>query len=282
MATSAAAFGALPIFARLAYAAGVDLYGILVPRFAFGAAVLALVALARGARWPRGRTLLALLAMGALGYAGQSFLYFSALKHADASLVALLLYSFPFIVAVLAAAFLGERLDVARVGVLLLAGAGLVMTIGGGHGTAVGVALGLGAALVYAVYIVVGSRVLSGVDPIAASSLICAAAATSYGVLAGAGALAGAGPRWPVTAAGWLPVIALALVGTALAIATFFAGLRLLGATLTSVLSTLEPVVSVTLAAAVLGERIGVMQALGGAIVIGTAIWLAFRPPPRA
>jgi drug/metabolite transporter (DMT)-like permease len=102
----------------------------------------------------------------------------------------------------------------------------------------------------------------------------------SYSVLAGAGAAAGSGPSWPSTAGGWLPVIALSLVSTALAIAAFFAGLRLLGATLTSVLSTLEPVVSVALAALVLGESIGALQAAGGAIVITTAIWLALRPSP--
>jgi drug/metabolite transporter (DMT)-like permease len=281
VALSAAAFGALPIFARLAYAAGVDLYGVLVPRFVLGAAVLALLAVARGSRWPRGRTLLALLAMGAIGYTGQSFLYFSALRHADAGLVALLLYSFPFIVAVLAALFLGERLDAARIGALLLAGAGLAMTIGGGTGTATGIALALGAALVYAVYIVVGTRVLRDVDPLAASAVICAGAAASYAVLAGLAAMAGDGPRFPADAAGWLPVVALALVSTALAIAAFFAGLRRLGATLTSVVSTLEPVVSVALAAAVLGERVGALQALGGAIVVGTAAWLALRPAKR-
>ena len=278
VATSAAAFGALPILARLAYAAGVDLYGILVPRFAVGALVLGLIALARGSRWPRGRTLLAVLAMGALGYTGQSFLYFSALKHADASLVSLLLYSFPFMVAVLAASFLGERLDAARIGALLLAGAGLAMTIGGGRGTPLGIALALGAALVYSVYIVVGTRVLREVDPLAASSVICAGAAASCAALAGAASVSGSAPHWPATANGWLPVIGLALVSTALAIAAFFAGLRRLGATLTSVISTLEPVVSVTAAALVLGERIGALQALGGAIVIGTAVWLALRP----
>ena len=281
-AASAAAFGALPIFARLAYAAGVDLYGVLVPRFVLGAAVLALIALVRGARWPRGGTLLAVVAMGALGYTGQSFLYFSALKHADAGLVALLLYSFPFIVAVLAAAFLGERLDAARVGALLLASAGLAMTIGGGRGTALGIALALGAALVYAVYIVVGTRVLRDVDPLAGAAVICAGAAASYALLAVLSAAAGEAPRFPATASGWLPVASLALVSTALAIAAFFAGLRRLGATLTSVISTLEPVVSVSLAALVLGERIGPLQAVGGAIVVGTAVWLALRPARRA
>lgn len=282
VAVSAAAFGAMPIFARLAYAADVDLYGILVPRFALAAAILAAIAVLRGARWPRGHTLLAVLAMGALGYTGQSFLYFSALKHADASLVALLLYSFPFIVAVLAAVFLGERVDGARVGALLVASIGLVMTIGGGRGTPTGIALGLGAPLVYAVYIIVGSRVLRDADPIAASSLICAAAATSYGLLAAGRWLAGDSPGWPRSAEGWLAVLGVALISTVLAVGAFFAGLRRLGATMTSVLSTLEPVVSVALAAAVLGERIGVLQVVGGAVVIGAAIWLALRPPAAA
>jgi len=282
VAMSAAAFGAMPIFARLAYAAGVDLYGILVPRFALGAAVLAMIAFARGARWPHGRTALVLVAMGAIGYTGQSFLYFSALQHADASLVALLLYSFPCIVAVLAAVFLGERLDGARIAALLVASVCLAMTVGGGRGTPLGVVLGLGAAVVYSLYIVVGSRAMRDVDPIAASSVICAAAAASYGLIVAVRAFAGQSPGWPASAAGWFWVIALVLVSTVLAVATFFAGLRRLGATLTSVLSTLEPVVSVALAAAVLGERVGPLQALGGAVVIGTAIWLALRPAPRA
>jgi len=278
VATSAAAFGALPIFARLAYAHGVDLLGILVPRFAIGAGLLALIAAARGLRWPRGRTLVAALAMGGLGYTAQSFLYFSALRHADASLVALLLYSFPFIVAVLAVLFLHERLNAARVAALVAAAVGLMLTIGGGQGSSLGIVLGLGAALVYAVYIIVGSQVLRDVDPIVSSGLICAAAAVSYGAIAFARGLSGVQTQWPAGAQAWLPVTALAVVSTVLAIAAFFAGLQRLGPTPTSVLSTLEPVVSVALAAAVLGERITAMQLLGGGVIIGTAIWLALMP----
>ncbi len=281
VAVSAAAFGALPIFARQAYAADVDLLGILVPRFALGAVLLGLIAVARDARWPRGRTLAGVLTMGGLGYVGQSFLYFSALRHADASLVALLLYAFPFVVAVLAALFLRERLDAARLTALVVASAGLALTIGGGRGEPIGIVLGLGAAVVYAVYIVVGTRVLRGIDVIAASSLICAGAATTFGGVAIFRTLAGSPPNWPSSAAAWLPVLALAVVSTVLAIGTFFAGLQRLGATVTSVVSTLEPVVSVALAAWLLSENVSAMQAFGGALVIGTAIWLALRPAPR-
>jgi drug/metabolite transporter (DMT)-like permease len=281
VATSAAAFGALPIFARLAYAQGVDLLGILVPRFAIGAALLALLAIVRGRRWPRGRTLVATLAMGGLGYTGQSFLYFSALRHADASLVALLLYSFPFIVAVLAVVFLKEQLDAGRIVALAAAAVGLVLTIGGGQGSPAGIALGLGAAALYAVYIVVGSQVLRDVDPITSSCVICAGAALSYGAFALGYGFTGVPTQWPGNMQAWLPVAALAVVSTVLAIAAFFAGLQRLGPTPTSVLSTLEPVVSVALAALVLGERIGALQLLGGAVIVGTAIWLALRPTRR-
>ncbi|WP_186022013.1 DMT family transporter, partial [Burkholderia gladioli] len=95
VALSAAAFGAMAIFGRYAYAAGVDVLGLLIVRFAIGAAVLAAIARNRRVAWPRGRALAPLVAMGALGYVGQSFCYFSALQHAQASLVALLLYLYP-------------------------------------------------------------------------------------------------------------------------------------------------------------------------------------------
>ncbi|MFZ5539813.1 MAG: DMT family transporter [Pseudomonadota bacterium] len=275
VALSAAAFGAMPIFARQAYAASVDLTGILVPRFAVAALVLALVAWRSGARRPTRRQTLALAALGGIGYVAQSFLYFTALKHASAGLVALLLYAFPFVVAVLAAIFLNERLTARRVAALLVASGGLALTIGGGQGSALGVALGLGAALVYAVYIVAGTRVMREVDPLAASSVVCAAAAASYTLVALARGALGLPAQLPHDAAGWLSVGAIALVSTVVAIAAFFYGLQRLGASLTSVLSTLEPVVSVLLAALVLGEAVTPAQALGGALVIATAIWLA-------
>jgi drug/metabolite transporter (DMT)-like permease len=275
VALSAAAFGAMPIFARQAYAAGVDLTGILVPRFGLAAVLLALLAWRSRARWPPRRHVFALVALGGIGYVTQSFFYFTALQHASAGLVALLLYAFPFIVAVLAAILLHERLGPRRIAALLVASAGLALTIGGGEGSALGVALGLGAAIVYAVYIVAGTRVTREVDPLVAASIVCAAATVSYSVLALGRAALGTPVQLPHDAIGWLNVGAIAFVSTVVAIAAFFFGLKRLGASMTSVLSTLEPVVSVLLAAIVLGEAVTPMQAFGGLLVIATAIWLA-------
>jgi drug/metabolite transporter (DMT)-like permease len=77
---SAAGFGAMAIFGKLAYEEGVDVGDLLLVRFAMAAAVLLAVAAARGAlRGLSRRAVLVSLAMGAVGYATQSGLFFSAL-----------------------------------------------------------------------------------------------------------------------------------------------------------------------------------------------------------
>ena len=278
VALSAAGFGAMPIFARQAYAAGVDQYGILLPRFALAAALLALIAGVCGARLPARRHIVLLALLGGIGYVGQSMLYYTALHYASAGLVALLLYAYPFIVAVLAALFLHERLGVRQIVVLPVAAAGLALTIGGGSGTAFGIMLGLGAALIYSLYIVGGTRVVREVDPLVASSIVCAAAATALGAVALWRLANGFEVAVPHDAAGWLPVVSITVVSTVLAITAMLVGLKWLGASLTSVISTLEPVVAVMLGALVLQEALSGQQALGGAIVLGAAIWLALEP----
>ena len=107
---SAAGFGAMAIFGKLAYDAGVELGDLLLVRFALAAAVLLAVAWATGALrgLPR-RPVLAALGMGAIGYATQAGLYFAALERMDASLLALVLYAYPALVLVAAVALGRER-----------------------------------------------------------------------------------------------------------------------------------------------------------------------------
>ncbi|MDF3835938.1 DMT family transporter [Cupriavidus basilensis] len=274
IALSASAFGAMAIFARFAYAAGADVYGLLAVRFVLAAGALALAMRLRGVGLPPWRRVLALAAMGGIGYVGQSFCFFTALNHAQASLVALLLYLYPLFVTILAAVFLKERLSTASVTALVLCSVGAGLTVGGGQGSALGIALGLASAAIYSVYIIVGARLTAGVNPLATTTVVCAAAAVVY---VAAGLLrtgAGVPPQFPQSLAGWLALLAIALLSTVLAILAFFAGLQRLGAARASMLSTLEPVVTVALAALVLGEHVGLTQALGGGLILAGVLWL--------
>src|SRR5579885_3919139 len=68
--SSAASFGALPLFARIAYAAGSDPQTVLLVRFALASAILCVAMATSGAAVPRGRTLLGLILLGAVGNVG--------------------------------------------------------------------------------------------------------------------------------------------------------------------------------------------------------------------
>jgi drug/metabolite transporter (DMT)-like permease len=272
IAVSATAFGAMAIFARYAYAGGADVLGALIARFTLAGAILALVMLATRRPWPRGRPLAVAILMGGIGYVGQAVCYFAALNYASAGLVALLLYAYPTLVCLLGAAFMNEKLTPRTIGLLAVSFLGIALTLGGGHGTPMGIALALGGAALYSVYIVVGARELKNTDSLAITTVVCLAAATTLLI-----ASVFRAPHFPETAPGWLAAAAIALVSTVLAILTFFAGLKRVGPAVASIASTLEPVVTVALAWLLLGETLSVIQVAGGALVLASAMWLARR-----
>jgi drug/metabolite transporter (DMT)-like permease len=282
VAVSAACFGAMAIFARWAYAAGVDVWGVLLPRFAIAAAVFAAIVRLRGLpRVPRERRA-GLAAMGA-AYVAQASCYFGALLFIPAGLVALLLYLFPLFVVLLSRALGHEPVTPRRLVALAASLAGTALAIGpGGLATGGldlrGVALGLAAAAIYAGYIVGGTRATRGVAPLPASAAIMASGTVVIGLVVAVRVASGHPVALPADAAGWGAVGAAAIVSTVIAVSTFFAGLARLGAARTSVISTLEPVVTVGLAALLLGERLSALQAAGGALVLAGALLIAVEP----
>ena len=280
---SATAFGAMAVLGKLAYDDGATVGTLLAVRFLLAAALFWALVLADGAarelRALGGRDLGTGLALGACGYAIQAGCYFSALERIDASLLSLLLYTFPAMVAVAAFALGRERIDRRRLAALVLASGGLALVVAGaGAGTLdpLGAALGLAAAVVYTTYILVSEGIVTRMGPRVLSALVCTGAAVS--LTAGAAALGEFRPG-EVTAAGWGWLACLAVVSTVAAVSLFFAGLRRVGPTSASILSTAEPVVTVLLAFLVFGELLGAVQLLGGVLVLGAVLMLAsYRP----
>jgi drug/metabolite transporter (DMT)-like permease len=76
---SAAGFGALSIFAKLAYRAGVGVIPLLTVRFALAAAALWALWRLRGGALPQARRLAAGFGLGLVGYSLESGLFFAAL-----------------------------------------------------------------------------------------------------------------------------------------------------------------------------------------------------------
>jgi drug/metabolite transporter (DMT)-like permease len=278
---SAAAFGAMAIFGKLAFDEGANAATLLTVRFLLAAIVLWIVLLVRrstGTVRVAGRRDVAIaLGLGACGYALQAGCYFLALERMDASLLSLVLYTFPAIVTVAAVLLGRERLDRRRVAALALVSLGLTLVLAGaGTGAleGVGVTLGVGAAVAYSTYILVSDGVSQRLPALTLATLVCSGAAVS--LLAGSTAT-GRLHLGAVTTAGWGWLACLSLVSTVGAIVLFFGGLSRVGPSNASILSTFEPIVTVTLAALVFAERLTGPQLVGAALVLSAVVLLQLR-----
>ncbi|MGY1755096.1 DMT family transporter [Blastococcus sp. SYSU D01042] len=291
---SAACFGAMAVFGKFAYEEGVSPASLVLFRFALAAVLmLALLwlrpslrspepssaAVPASRRLPR-RVLLTALGLGAIGYATQASLFFAALERTDASLVALVFYTYPALVT-LAAALLGrERLTPARVAALGVASCGTLLVLLGTGGVpvdGVGVGLAFGCAVTYTAYILVADGVVHRVPPVVLSALVMAGATVALA----ARAVVSGGVDLGFGAAGWLWIACIAVVSTVVAVLTFFAGLRRVGPSTAAILSTAEPVVTAALAAVALGEVLAPVQVVGGLLVLASVAVLQLRPRRR-
>ena len=243
---SAAAFGAMGVFGKLAYGEGATVGTLLAVRFGLAALLFWALIAGRGALRGLPRRDVALgLGLGAGGYALQAGCYFTALERIDASLLSLLLYTFPAIVAVAAVALGRERLDARKVAALALASGGLVLVVAGAGAGALdplGAGLGLAAALVYSAYILVSQPLAARIRPDVLATLVCTGAAVSLALGAGAARRAAPG-RADGRGLGLarLPRGRLHRRRDRL----FFAGLRRTGPTTAAILATAEPLVTV-------------------------------------
>ena len=117
-------------------------------------------------------------------------------------------------------------------------------------------------AAIYPVYIIVGTGVTKQVSAMQSSTIIFASAGLVYGA-----ATAVSGAHFPGTEAGWNVVAGVVIVATVMPVVAFLAGLKRIGPTNASMLSTLEPVVTVLLAAWLFGETLGVATLIGSALI---------------
>jgi len=259
--------------------------GLAAVRFALAAVCLVLLLPAterdgfrvRLADWP----ILALL--GLSGVAASNLLFFTALTLApvtDAALIAPA--TNPLWTALLAALLLGERLRRRQVGGLALSLLGVVCVVGaagldpaGGGSRLVGDLLLLGSSASWALYTVLGRRVVSRYSGLAAVTW-----ATLLGVVP---LLLVAWPDgwewlWSASLHLWAAILYLALLGSVVALLAWSRSVRELGAARAGQFTYLVPLWALLLAMLVLGERPAPLQGVG-AILVLAGIWLANRTP---
>lgn len=285
---AASCFGTLGPVSKLAYEAGVSPTAFVFWRGAIGALFVCGLLLARrlsGARLVSlaGLPRRELLALGIATAAGVvlNLAIFSAFDRMPVALALLGFYTFPAMIAVADVAVHGDRLDALRLAALALALAGIVLVLGSQLDAnsapgldLIGIGLALVAALGQTVYLLVSRRGFPSLPAEQAMAVILVMSAAAFLAVSAVGAglaqvLApiGSPQLWPFLIFG-------GVLGAGVPSLLFLMGVRWLGGTKTAILALFEPVVGIGLAAAVLGERLTVVQALGGLLVLAAAVLL--------
>jgi drug/metabolite transporter (DMT)-like permease len=265
---SALAYGTMPILVKLCYASGIRPAPLLAGRFVIATLLLAL--LARRAAPPL-RDRLRLWGLG-LVFVGNALAYFKALETVPAATVALLVYAYPVLVALLSAAVGLESLTLRSLLAAVLAFTGCALTAGGEVAGGPGVAYALLCAVVYATYIVLGSRFAADVPSETAAlhvAQVCAAVYVPWALVDGHGI--------PLAPRPFVLVVTLAVVPTVVALRTFLAGLARIGPARSAVLSSVEVLVTMALSLALLGERLPPRQWVGAALILSAVAFQNLR-----
>lgn len=249
-------------------------------RLALAVATLAVVALASG-RLPLlrpGSHLPTLVALGVV-QAAHWWLFFEAVKRGSVALAVITFYTAPLFLAVLAPLFLPERLSKAALGALVPGGVGVALVaLSGDDGNAFGwvaLACGIGAALTFAVLLILSKRLLhEGAMPLTITFWGCL-----VGSIAIAPTLAFAGNVLPDDASDWARVLLLGVVFTGLATLVYLWLLRHVTAQAAGILTFLEPVSAVVIAWGLLDEPLTPLALVGGALVLCAGIAVVALEP---
>jgi drug/metabolite transporter, DME family len=185
--------------------------------------------------------------------------------------------SAPLLITVLAALFLDERIDTRTWTALLMGITGTAMLTLGPHGLTkppsgflVGVALELGAGLMYAVYAVTAKGLVRRTPPLTVAAVTFTTAAITLLPLLLL-------ERPGADARGWALLIYLGVVPTAAAYALHTIGLRTTRVTVAGVLGLLEPLTATLVGVLFFGDRLGQIGIVGAGLLLVAVLGLTTR-----
>jgi drug/metabolite transporter (DMT)-like permease len=226
------------------------------------------------------RSLPVVVLYGLLAVAGAQFCYFSAVQYLDVGPALLIEYTAPAAVVLWLWLRHHQRPGRLTIGGAAVAAVGLlfVLDVFSGFGLhAGGVAWALAAMIGAATYFLISADDSTGLPPLTLAAGGLVVGGVALGLLGVLGILPMHAERTSMTYAGldvpwWLPLVLLGLVTASLAYVSGIAAARLLGSRLASFVALSEVVAGVLWAWALLGELPGVLQLVGGLLVLAGVV----------
>lgn len=278
---SAIAFSFKAIFVKLGLAHGADAVTLLALRMGFALPVFMAMAWHSGAAGLTRRDWLWLAALGLSGYYLSSLFDFLGLQYISAGLERLILFTYPTLVLLFSALFLGHRIRPAAWGALALCYAGIGLAVshdltfaGETHNLTVGSLWVFASAVSYALFWMGSGHVVARIGATRLSAF-----ASIFACLFVLGHFAATHPleALVVPPRVYVDGLALALLSTVLPIWLQAEAIRRIGAPSAALVGTLGPVITIFLGWWILGEAMSPSQLAGAGLVIAGVLLVSVR-----
>lgn len=197
-------------------------------------------------------------------------LLFQAYRYTTVSLATLSYYFAPVILIILSAVFLKEKLNFKQIVCFVMATLGLILIIGSGglersSTTTIGILYGLGAAALYATVIFLNKLIknVTGIDRTLIQFIAAIIVLTPYVVSTTGINISG------ISRAGLINLLILGVFHTGFTYCLYFSSIKDLKGQEAAILSYVDPLVSIMLSVAILGESMSLLQVIGGLMILG-------------
>ena len=217
---------------------------------------------------------LVLLLLSGMAMGFNWILLFEAYKYTTVSIATLSYYFAPVLVTAASALLFREKLGGKQILCFLMSTLGIVMVTGigqlaAGGRNAIGILFGLGAAVLYAICILI-NKFIKNVDGIHRTFLqfLAAIAVVSPYVLLTSGIT-----LHNMDALGWVNLLIVGFFHTGLTYCMYFTALKGVTGQQVAILSYIDPLVAVIISVTILGESMTVLQTVGGAMILGFTLW---------
>ena len=204
-------------------------------------------------------------------------LLFEAYKYTTVSIATLSYYFAPVIVMATCPLLFGEKLSGKQILCFVMSTVGLVLitgTAGGGKQDLIGIAFGLGAAMLYATVMLL-NKFIKGVAGLSRTFIQFIAAII---VLLPYVALSGGFTLGSLDGKGWGALLIVGILHTGICYCLYFSSIKELPGREVAILSYIDPLVAVTVSVLWLSEKMGLAEIIGGLFILGFTLWSEIEP----
>ena len=247
--------------------------------------VAVMLKLERNIARPSGRQLALLFVMGMTGIFAYNVLFLKGLKLIEAGRAAVIIANNPVFIALTAALFFGERLNLLKVAGILTSVAGAVTVISRGAPAALlsgafgwGEIFILGCVASWVAYSLLGKTAMRGLSPLAAVTFSSLAGTVCLLPAAVVEGLLTSGP-YPLAA--WASIVYLGFFGTVLGFVWYYQGIQRIGPVRAGLFINFVPIFAVLLSVALLDEPLS-LSLLAGALLVSSGVCLTTLGAHRA